>query len=67
MALLCTIWKYFFKEYFEFGSVSPFWIWRENICARVLEITVIGIIKLGGVTSAFECYLYSTRKVDNTG
>ena len=29
-ALLYTIWKYFFKEYFEFGSVSPFWIWRGN-------------------------------------
>ena len=32
-----------------------------------LEITVIGIIDFGGVTSAFGCYLYSTRKVDNTG
>ena len=32
-----------------------------------LEIKVIGIIDLGGVTSAFGCYLYSTRKVDNTG
>ena len=37
-ALLYTIWKYFFKEYFEFGSVSPLWIWRENICARVDSI-----------------------------
>ena len=35
MALLYTIWKYFFKEYFEFGYVSMFWIGRENICARV--------------------------------
>ena len=33
----------------------------------ILEITVIGIIDLGGVTSAFGCYLYSTRKVDSTG
>ena len=32
-----------------------------------MEITVIGIIDFGGVTSAFGCYLYSTRKVDNTG
>ena len=32
-----------------------------------LEITVIGIIDFCGVTSAFECYLYSTRKVENTG
>ena len=32
-----------------------------------MEITVIGIIDFGGVTSAFECYLYSARKVDNTG
>ena len=32
-----------------------------------LEITVIGIIDFGVVTSAFWCYLYSTRKVDNTG
>ena len=32
-----------------------------------LEITVIGIIDFGGVTSAFQCYLYSARKVDNTG
>ena len=34
-ALLYTIWKYFFKEYSEFSSVSPFWIWRENIYSRV--------------------------------
>ena len=33
----------------------------------ILEITVIGIIDLGGVTSAFGCYLYSTMKVDNIG
>ena len=32
-----------------------------------LEIIVIGIIDFGGVTSAFGCYLYSARKVDNTG
>ena len=32
-----------------------------------LEITVIGIIDFGGVTSAIGCYLYSTRKFDNTG
>ena len=32
-----------------------------------LEITVIGIVYLGGVTSSFGWYLYSTRKVDNTG
>ena len=37
-ALLYTIWKYLFKDYFEFGSVSPFWIWRENICARIDSI-----------------------------
>ena len=34
-ALLYTIWKYFFKEYFEFGSVSPLWFWRENVFAWV--------------------------------
>ena len=33
-ALIYTIWKYFFKEYFEFGSVSPFWIVRVNVCDR---------------------------------
>ena len=32
-----------------------------------LEITLIGIIDYGGVTSAFGCYLYSAMKVDNTG
>ena len=32
-----------------------------------LEIRVIGIIDSGVVTSAFGCYLYSARKVDNTG
>ena len=32
-----------------------------------MEIRVIGIIDFGGVTRAFGCYLYSTRKVDNTG
>ena len=32
-----------------------------------LEITFDGIIDFGGVTSAFVCYLYSSRKVDNTG
>ena len=32
-----------------------------------LEITVIGIIDYGGVTSSFGCYLYSASKVDNTG
>ena len=32
-----------------------------------MEFTVIGIIDFGGVTSAFGCYLYSARKVDNTG
>ena len=32
-----------------------------------MEITVIGIIDFGGVTSDFGCYLYSARKVDNTG
>ena len=31
-----------------------------------LEITVIGIMDFGGVTSTFGCYLYSTRKVENT-
>ena len=34
---------------------------------KLLEITVIEIIDFGGVTSAFVCYLYSTRKVDNIG
>ena len=29
----------------------------------ILEITVIGIIDLGGVTSAFGFYLYSTKQV----
>ena len=38
MVLLYNIWKYFFKEYYEFGSVSPFWIGRKNICARVDSI-----------------------------
>ena len=33
--LLYTIWKYSFKQYFEFGYVSPFWIGQENICAQV--------------------------------
>ena len=32
-----------------------------------MEIRVIGIIDFGGVTGAFGYYLYSTRKVDNTG
>ena len=32
-----------------------------------MEITVIGIIDFGGVTSAFGRYLYSARKLDNTG
>ena len=32
-----------------------------------MEITVIGIIDFGGVTSSFGFYLYSARKVDNTG
>ena len=32
-----------------------------------MEITVIGIIDFGGVTSYFGCYLYSARKLDNTG
>ena len=32
-----------------------------------LEITVIGIIDFGGVTNDFWCYLYTARKVDNTG
>ena len=27
---LYTILKYSFKQYFEFGSVSPFWIWGKN-------------------------------------
>ena len=48
-ALLYTIWKYFFKEYFEFGSVSLFWIGqkifvlgsirfnRESIDSRFLQ------------------------------
>ena len=31
------------------------------------EIAVIGMIEFGGITSAFGCYLYSTKKVDNTG
>ena len=31
MALLYTIFKYSFKQYLGFGSVSPFWIGRENI------------------------------------
>ena len=32
-----------------------------------LEIIVIGVVDFGRVTSAFGCYLYSARKVDNTG
>ena len=32
-----------------------------------LEITVIGIIDFGGVTSTFGCDLHITSKVDNTG
>ena len=32
-----------------------------------MEITVIVIIDFGVVTSAFGCYLYCARKVDNTG
>ena len=38
-ALLYYILKYYFKKYFEFGSVSPFCIWRENnICSWVYSI-----------------------------
>ena len=37
-ALLYTILKYFFKEYLEFGSVSPFCIWGKNICTWVDSI-----------------------------
>ena len=32
-----------------------------------MEITVIGIIDFGGVTSSFGCCLYSARKVGITG
>ena len=32
-----------------------------------LEIIVIGVVDFGRVTSAFGCYLYSTKKVDHTG
>ena len=41
-ALFYTTWKYSFKQYFEFGSVSPFWNGRENICARV-DLIQLGI------------------------
>ena len=41
-ALLYTILKYSFKQYFEFGSVSPFWIWCwNNICAWVNSIQLL--------------------------
>ena len=40
---------------------------RHCTLSNLLEITVIGIIYSGGVTSVFECYLYSTRKVDKPG
>ena len=46
-ALLYNICKYFFNEYFEFGSVSPFWIWRENICVWV------DLIQSGSIGSRF--------------
>ena len=41
-ALLYAIFKYFFKEYFEFGSVSSFWIGQENnICAWFDSIQLV--------------------------
>ena len=41
-ALIYTILKYYFKQYFEFGSVSQFWIWGGNICALV-DLIQLGI------------------------
>ena len=44
--------------------IWPYCYWSILICEEIhLEITVIGIIGLGGFTSAFGFYLYSTRQV----
>ena len=40
---------------------------KISVTGYFLEITVIVIIDFGGVTSTFGCYLYSARKVGNTG
>ena len=48
-------------------TLSNFYPLCSGLDQGGLEITVIVIIDLGGVASAFGCYLYSTRKVDNTG
>ena len=35
--LLYTIFKYSFNQYFEFGSVSPFWIWGKKFVLGLVQ------------------------------